>query len=68
MRVSGRLLRVLWIAATWIGLQLLLDFSSGGNSLVAIWAHIGGFLAGLVLTPPCCARSPRGSLLPEIRA
>ncbi|TXG84086.1 MAG: rhomboid family intramembrane serine protease [Sphingomonadales bacterium] len=50
--VSGRLLRVLWIAATWIGLQLLLDFSSGGNSLVAIWAHIGGFLAGLVLTPP----------------
>ncbi len=49
--VSGRLLRVLWIAATWIGLQLLLEFSSGSQSLVAIWAHIGGFIVGLLLTP-----------------
>lgn len=51
LRVPGRLLRMLWIAATWIGLQLLLDFSSGGNSLVAIWAHIGGFIVGLLLAP-----------------
>lgn len=51
LRVSGSLLRMLWIAATWIGLQLLLDFSSGGNSLVAIWAHIGGFIVGLSLAP-----------------
>jgi len=44
----------LWLAASWIGLQLLiglvLNTESGGG--VAIWAHVGGFLAGLALARP----------------
>lgn len=34
----------------WIGLQLLTGIGGGGLSAgVAVWAHIGGFVAGLVL-------------------
>lgn len=48
----GRLLGLLWVAAAWIGLQLLtgVAFSHGGMG-VAIAAHIGGFAGGLLLTP-----------------
>lgn len=49
--LSGELLTALWYAASWIGLQLLtgLVFSGGRAGLdIAIWTHIGGFLAGLV--------------------
>jgi membrane associated rhomboid family serine protease len=45
--------RALWLAAAWIGLQLLLGFAGGsGFGAVAIWAHVGGFLAGLLLARP----------------
>jgi len=46
--------RVLWLAAAWIGINWLIGiagFGIGGNS-IAIAAHIGGFLAGLVLAKP----------------
>lgn len=44
----------LWLAASWIGLQLLTGFvlNSGTGGGVAIWAHVGGFLAGLALARP----------------
>ncbi len=52
--VSGDLLNVLWLAAVWIGLQLLtgvvLNDGTGGG--IAIWAHIGGFVMGLLLARP----------------
>jgi membrane associated rhomboid family serine protease len=35
----------------WIGLQLL-NASTGMETGVAVWAHIGGFVAGLVLVKP----------------
>jgi membrane associated rhomboid family serine protease len=35
----------------WIGLQLL-NATSGVETGVAVWAHIGGFVAGLVLVKP----------------
>lgn len=43
----------LWLGAAWIGLQLLtgLTFTTGGAK-VAIAAHIGGFLTGLLLARP----------------
>jgi membrane associated rhomboid family serine protease len=44
---------VLWLAAAWIGVQLLTGLAGlGGGPLVAIGAHIGGFLAGLALARP----------------
>jgi membrane associated rhomboid family serine protease len=47
------LLHVAWLAAAWIGLQLLIGFASAGSGMtIAIAAHIGGFLAGLALTRP----------------
>lgn len=50
----AKALHVLWLAAAWIGLQLLLGYAtqtSAGPS-IAIVAHIGGFLAGLLLIKP----------------
>jgi len=46
-------LHVLWLAAAWIGLQILvgLMFQATGV-MVAVAAHIGGFLAGLALANP----------------
>lgn len=50
LALSSDTLSSLWIAATWIGLQLLtgLVFSGGGFG-IAIWTHIGGFLTGLIV-------------------
>lgn len=42
--------RAAWLAAAWIGVQLAIGFAYGGG--IAIFSHIGGFLAGLVLTRP----------------
>lgn len=52
IRWSGALLNTLWVAAFWIGLQLMIGFllSGPGGEGIAIWAHIAGFLTGLILT------------------
>lgn len=51
--IPGHIVRALWLAAAWIGLQLLIGFGgSGGFGGIAIWAHVGGFLAGLILARP----------------
>lgn len=51
--VPSHWVRALWLAAAWIGLQLLLGLAGGGGfGAVAIWAHVGGFLAGLLLARP----------------
>jgi membrane associated rhomboid family serine protease len=56
--IPGRFLQMLWLAAAWIGLQALISLSSAGlpgvpaNGTVATPAHIGGFLAGLILARP----------------
>ena len=44
------LLNALWLAAAWVGLQLLVGVTD--NSGIAIGAHIGGFVAGLILARP----------------
>lgn len=51
--IPGHWVRALWLAAAWIGLQLLIGFAGGGGlGNIAIWAHVGGFLAGLLLARP----------------
>jgi membrane associated rhomboid family serine protease len=50
--VSARLLHALWLAAAWIAITLLIDYAMAEGVHVAIGAHIGGFLAGLVLARP----------------
>jgi membrane associated rhomboid family serine protease len=51
--IPSRVVRVMWLAAAWIVIQLMIGFaSSGGSSGVAIGAHIGGFAAGLLLARP----------------
>lgn len=53
LRLSGETIRALRYAALWIGLQLLtgVAFNAPGTPGIAIWAHIGGFLAGLLAVP-----------------
>ena len=49
----GNALNVLWLAAAWVGLQLLIGLAmSGPDGGIAIGAHIGGFIAGLALARP----------------
>ena len=49
----ARLLGVLWLAVGWIGLQLLFGWYAAASTGVSIAtaAHVGGFVAGLALTP-----------------
>lgn len=54
-RVSANFVRIAWLAAAWIVIQLMLGLATadgGGLGRIAIGAHIGGFIAGLLLTRP----------------
>jgi membrane associated rhomboid family serine protease len=47
------LLNALWLGAAWIAFQLLIGYTFEGTALrIAIAAHIGGFLVGLLLAKP----------------
>ncbi len=61
VRVPGELLTALWFASAWIGLQLLTGavMNKGGGG-IAIWAHIGGFIAGLLFAH-LAGRRPRSN-------
>ncbi|MET0249165.1 MAG: rhomboid family intramembrane serine protease [Sphingobium sp.] len=54
--LSANVVRILWLAAAWTGLQLLVGIATAGGTSelgrIAIGAHIGGFMAGLLLTRP----------------
>ncbi|SFR80171.1 rhomboid family intramembrane serine protease [Sphingomonas jatrophae] len=44
---------VAWLAAAWIGINLLVGVATRDSGMsVAVPAHIGGFVAGLLLTRP----------------
>ena len=52
-RSLNRTLNVLWLLASWIVLQLMTGWIAGEQGmLLATPAHIGGFLAGLLLQRP----------------
>ncbi|PTQ10198.1 rhomboid family intramembrane serine protease [Sphingomonas oleivorans] len=49
----ARLLHIAWLAAGWIGVQLLVGFATAqSGAAIAVAAHIGGFLAGLLMARP----------------
>ncbi len=49
----GHWLHVAQLAAAWIFVQLLVGFATiGSNMSIAVAAHIGGFIAGLLLARP----------------
>jgi len=50
--LSGYAVRVLWLASAWIFVQSLIGIAAFGGGQVAIFAHIGGFVAGLALARP----------------
>ena len=50
--VPAGVMHVLWLAAGWIGVQLLIGAAEPAGTTIAIAAHIGGFLAGLALARP----------------
>ncbi len=54
--IASHWVRALWLAAGWIGVQLLLGIATQGSEFsVAIAAHIGGFLIGLAMARPLLA-------------
>ena len=60
--VLARWLHVLWLAAAWIVLNVLMGYSFELNGLdIAVAAHIGGFLAGLALAKPLLLLRWRGA-------
>lgn len=49
----ARLVHILWLAASWVAIQLLLGIASASEGVaIAAAAHIGGFIAGLLLARP----------------
>ncbi len=51
--IPGHIVRIIWLTLAWIGIQLMVGLATSGNLQgIAIFAHIGGFVAGLVLTRP----------------
>ncbi|HEY9554099.1 rhomboid family intramembrane serine protease [Allosphingosinicella sp.] len=55
-------LNALWLAGAWIGLQLVVGFTfETAGARIAIAAHIGGFLAGLLLAKPLLLLRYRGA-------
>ncbi len=57
MNISSELLTALWFAAVWIGIQLMTGAAfNGQGGGIAIWAHIGGFVAGLIMAQPLLRR------------
>jgi membrane associated rhomboid family serine protease len=57
-RVTGsarvnRWINIAWLLAAWVVLQLMVAWTAGGQGyLLATPAHVGGFLAGLLLQRP----------------
>ncbi len=51
--IPGHIVRIAWLTMFWIGIQLMIGFAmNSGLDGIAIYAHIGGFVAGLLLTRP----------------
>jgi membrane associated rhomboid family serine protease len=51
--VANEAVHILWLAAAWIGLQILLNYAIGTEGpMIATAAHVGGFILGLLLARP----------------
>ena len=59
----NRLLNRLWLLAAWVVLQLMIGYLAGQQGMMlATPAHIGGFVAGLLLQRPLLLWRYRGGL------
>lgn len=57
--IPAHVVRMIWLAAGWTGLQLLIAVAGGFDAFfggIAVGAHIGGFMAGLLLARPLLAQ------------
>jgi len=57
-RIPAHIVRIIWLALAWTGIQLLIAIAGGFDAFfggVAVGAHIGGFFAGLLLARPLLA-------------
>lgn len=51
--IPGYVVRIAWLSAAWIGIQLMIGIATYGSlTKIAIFAHIGGFVAGLIAARP----------------
>jgi len=51
--VPALVVHIVWLAAAWIGVQLLFGIAMADAGMaIAVAAHIGGFIAGLLLARP----------------
>ena len=58
----NRLLHAAWLLAAWVVLQMMVGWLAGGQGLLlATPAHVGGFLAGLLLQRPLLLWRFRGA-------
>lgn len=49
----GKALHIIWLAGAWVAFQALVGFAtSQDGATIAVAAHIGGFIAGLILAKP----------------
>lgn len=49
----NRLINAAWLLAAWVVMQIMIGWAAGGQGLLlATPAHVGGFLAGLLLQRP----------------
>tara|TARA_R110000824_G_scaffold372972_2_gene563201 strand:+ start:180 stop:821 length:642 start_codon:yes stop_codon:yes gene_type:complete len=60
--IPGHVVRIVWLTLAWIAIQLMIGVATSGNLQgIAIFAHIGGFVAGLLLTRPLLGWRFRGA-------
>jgi len=58
----AKAVNVVWLALAWMGLQYLMGLATVGTGMaIATPAHVGGFLAGLILTRPLLLLRFRGA-------
>ena len=58
----NRALHVAWLLAAWVAIQVMTGMLAGGQGvLLAVPAHIGGFIAGLALAKPLLIWKYRGA-------
>lgn len=60
--IPSHVVRIVWLTMAWIAIQLMIGVATSGNLQgIAIFAHIGGFVAGLLLTRPLLGWRFRGA-------
>jgi len=60
--IPSHIVRIIWLTMAWIAIQLMIGVATSGSLQgIAIFAHIGGFVAGLLLTRPLLEWRFRGA-------